>query len=57
MERLLTPKEAGRLMAVTSRTVKEWLRRGELTGFKVRNMEASGKAILNGLSKKGLRRL
>ena len=38
MERLLAPKEAAKLMAVTSRTIKEWLRRGELTGVKVRNL-------------------
>jgi excisionase family DNA binding protein len=38
MERLLPPKEAAKIMAVTSRTVKEWLRRGELTGVKVRNL-------------------
>ena len=38
MERLLPPKEAAKLIAVTSRTIKEWLRRGELTGVKVRNL-------------------
>jgi len=38
MERLLTPKEAAEIMAVTSRTVKEWLRQGELTGVKIRNL-------------------
>jgi excisionase family DNA binding protein len=38
VERLLAPKEAAKLMAVTSRTIKEWLRRGELTGVKVRNL-------------------
>ena len=38
MERLLTPKEAGEIMAVTARTIKEWLRRGELKGVKVRNL-------------------
>jgi len=38
MERLLTPKEAAEYMAVTPRTVKEWLRRGELVGLKVKSM-------------------
>ena len=38
MERLLTPKEAAQYMAVTPRTVKEWLRRGDLIGLKVKNM-------------------
>ncbi|MBM4349464.1 MAG: helix-turn-helix domain-containing protein [Deltaproteobacteria bacterium] len=38
MEGLLTPKEAAKIMAVTSRTIKEWLRRGELTGVKIKNM-------------------
>ncbi len=38
MERLLTPKEAAEYMAVTPRTVKEWLRRKELTGLKVKSM-------------------
>jgi excisionase family DNA binding protein len=38
MERLLTPKEAADLLAVTSKTVKEWLRRGELTGVRVRKL-------------------
>ena len=38
MERLLTPKEAGEIMAVSPRTIKEWLRRGEWIGLKVRNM-------------------
>ncbi len=38
MERLLTPKEAAEYIAVTPRTVKEWLRRGELTGLKVKSM-------------------
>ena len=38
MERLLTPREAAQYMAVTPRTVKEWLRRGDLTGLKVKSM-------------------
>jgi excisionase family DNA binding protein len=38
MERLLTPREAAQYMAVTPRTVKEWLRRGDLLGLKVKNM-------------------
>ena len=38
MERLLTPKEAAQYMAVTPRTVKEWLRRGDLIGLKVKSM-------------------
>jgi len=38
MERLLTPQEAAKIMAISSRTVKEWLRRGELTGVKVKNL-------------------
>ncbi|HYB21726.1 MAG TPA: helix-turn-helix domain-containing protein [Thermodesulfobacteriota bacterium] len=38
MERLLTPKEAAKIMAVSPRTIKEWGRRGELTGIKIRNL-------------------
>jgi excisionase family DNA binding protein len=38
MERLLTPREAAEYMAVAPRTIKEWLRKGELTGLKVKNM-------------------
>ena len=38
MERLLTPKEAAKIMAVSPRTIKEWLRRGEITGVKIRNL-------------------
>jgi excisionase family DNA binding protein len=38
MERLLTPKEAAKIMAVSPRTIKEWLRRGEMTGIKIRNL-------------------
>jgi len=54
MERLLTPKEAGRLMAVTSRTVKEWLRRGELTGVKVRNLWRIRESDLERFIEKGI---
>ncbi len=38
MERLLTPKEAAKIMAVSPRTIKEWLRRGEMPGLKIRNL-------------------
>ena len=38
MERLLTPKEAAKIMAVSPRTIKEWLRRGKMTGIKIRNL-------------------
>ncbi|RPI99571.1 MAG: DNA-binding protein [Deltaproteobacteria bacterium] len=38
MERLLTPKEAAKYVAVAPRTIKEWLRRGDLTGVKVKNL-------------------
>ena len=38
MERLLTPKEAAAIMSVAPRTIKEWLRQGELTGLKIRSM-------------------
>ena len=38
MERLLTPKEAAKIMAVSPRTIKEWLRRGEMGGLKIRHM-------------------
>ena len=38
MERLLTPKEAGEIVAVTARTIKEWLRRGDLKGVKIGNL-------------------
>jgi excisionase family DNA binding protein len=38
MERLLTPKEAAKIMAVSPRTIKEWLRRGEMTGIKIRKL-------------------
>ena len=38
MERLLTPKETAEILAVTSRTVKEWLKRRELKGLKIKNL-------------------
>ncbi len=38
MDRLLTPKEAAKIMAVAPRTIKVWLRNGDLSGLKVRNM-------------------
>ena len=38
MERLLTPREAAEYMAVAPRTIKEWLRKGELSGLKIKNM-------------------
>jgi len=38
MEYLLTPNQAAKIIAVAPRTIKDWLRRGELTGVKVRNM-------------------
>ena len=38
MERLLTPGEAAKIIAVAPTTIKEWLRRGELSGVKVRNL-------------------
>ncbi len=38
MERLLTPKEAAKIMAVSPRTIKEWLRRGEIIGIKIRHL-------------------
>ncbi len=38
MERLLTPKEAAKIVAVSPRTIKEWLRRGDLAGIKIRHL-------------------
>ncbi len=38
MDRLLTPREAAKIVAVSPRTIKEWLRRGELAGIKIRHM-------------------
>jgi excisionase family DNA binding protein len=38
MERLLTPREAAKIMAVSPRTIEEWLRRGVLAGIKIRHM-------------------
>jgi excisionase family DNA binding protein len=38
MERLLTPKEAAKIVAVAPRTIKEWLRRGDLAGIKIRHL-------------------
>ena len=38
MDRLLTPKEAAEIMAVAPRTIKVWLRSGDLAGLKVKNM-------------------
>jgi excisionase family DNA binding protein len=53
LERLLTPKEAGEIMAVTSRTVKEWLRRGELKGVKIRNLWRIRESELETFIRKG----
>lgn len=38
MERLLTPKEVAKIMSVSPRTIKEWLRRGDIGGVKIRNL-------------------
>jgi excisionase family DNA binding protein len=38
MEQLMTPEEAGRLLSVSTRTVKDWLRRGDLNGVKAGNL-------------------
>ncbi|MBI5582880.1 MAG: helix-turn-helix domain-containing protein [Deltaproteobacteria bacterium] len=38
MEKLMTPEEAARLLAVSPRTVKDWLRRGDLKGVKAGNL-------------------
>jgi len=54
MEGLLTPKEVAKIMAVTSRTIKEWLRRGELTGVKVRNMWRIRESDLKKFIEKGI---
>jgi excisionase family DNA binding protein len=35
MERLLTPEEAARILAVSPKSVREWLRQGKLKGVKV----------------------
>jgi excisionase family DNA binding protein len=53
MERLLDPKEAAKIMAVSPRTIKEWLRRGDLTGVKVRNMWRVRESDLELFVKKG----
>jgi excisionase family DNA binding protein len=34
MEKLITPEDAAKLLSVSSRTVKDWLRRGDLNGVK-----------------------
>lgn len=54
MERLLDPKEAAKIMAVTSRTIKEWLRRGELTGVKIKNMWRVRESDLERFIQKGI---
>jgi excisionase family DNA binding protein len=54
MERLLNPKEAAKMMAVTSRTIKEWLRRGELTGVKIKNMWRVRESDLERFIQKGI---
>lgn len=54
MERLLDPKEAAKIMAVTSRTIKEWLRRGELTGVKVRKLWRIRESDLEQFIQKGI---
>jgi excisionase family DNA binding protein len=38
MEKLMTPEEAARLLSVSPRTVKDWLRRGDLNGVKAGNL-------------------
>ncbi len=38
IERLLTPREAAKIMAVSPRTIEDWLRRGVLTGIKIRHL-------------------
>lgn len=35
MDRLLTPEEVAERLSVTVKTVREWLRTGELTGVKL----------------------
>lgn len=37
MERLMTPDEAAALLSVSPRTIKDWLRRGDLRGLKAGN--------------------
>ncbi len=54
MERLLTPREAGEFMAVSPRTIKEWLRRGELTGLKVRHLWRIRRSDLERFVQKGM---
>jgi len=55
MERLLTPQAAAKIIAVSPRTIKEWLRKGELTGVKVRNMWRIRESDLTQLISKGTR--
>jgi excisionase family DNA binding protein len=38
MEKLITPEEAASLLSVSPRTVKDWLRRGDLNGVKAGNL-------------------
>jgi excisionase family DNA binding protein len=54
MEHLLTPKEAAEIMAVTSRTVKDWLRKGELAGVKIRNLWRIKETDLEHFIQKGI---
>jgi excisionase family DNA binding protein len=54
MECLLTPKEAAKIIAVAPRTIKEWLRRGELKGIKVKNMWRIRKYDLEQFIQKGI---
>jgi excisionase family DNA binding protein len=54
VERLLDPKEAAKIVAVTSRTIKEWLRRGELTGVKVKNLWRIRESDLERFIQKGI---
>jgi excisionase family DNA binding protein len=54
VERLLDPREAAKIVAVTSRTIKEWLRRGELTGVKVKNLWRIRESDLERFIQKGI---
>lgn len=38
MEKLLTPEQAAEILNVTSNTIREWLKKGELKGLKIKNL-------------------
>jgi excisionase family DNA binding protein len=57
LEKLLTPEEVAERLVVKSTTVREWLKKGELTGVKLgrvwRVREEDLKAYIDSKSRKG----